>query len=66
MLRYDRIDASEGIDTNKTDILLECIISLSVNFIFQPKLSDGCHDVTQKSASFAIVTIKRNDYKINF
>ena len=42
MLDYDRIDASEGIDTNKTDGLHECIIChywyfLRITFRFQPK-----------------------------
>ena len=40
-----------------------------MNFIFQPKVSDGCHDMTQKSMGFnvnTIVTVKRHSYRINF
>lgn len=38
-----------------------------MNFIFQSRVCDGCHDMAQKSMSFddvAIVTVKGNDYRI--
>ena len=43
MLEYDRIDVSEGIDTNKTHGSRECIMwhywyDLVINFTFQPKV----------------------------
>ena len=40
---------------------------LGVNFGFQPKRCDGCHDLMQKAMSFndaAIVSIKGSDYRI--
>ena len=74
MLEYDRIDISEGIDTNKTSASKECNIShywyfLDKNFNYDPYLCNGCHDLMQKSMSFknvAIVSIKGNDNKIHF
>ena len=49
MLEYDRIDVSKRIDANKTKESHRCIIYNyfyfpNVNFIFQPKTCDGCHD----------------------
>ena len=49
-------DTWEGIGTNKTGSLRECIIFhhwyfLRINFWFQPKVCDG-YDMTQKSMSF--------------
>ena len=74
MLDYDGINIWEGIDTNETSGLREYIIChywyfLKVNFSFLIKLCDGCHDMTQKSMRFidlAIVTVRRNNYRINF
>lgn len=73
-MNYDRIEISEGTDINKTDGLQECIVSnylcfLAINVRFQPKVCYGCHDITQKSMnfdSFAIVTVRKNDYRILF
>ena len=74
MLDYDRINVSEGIDTNKTDgscefIICHCCYFLKVNFRFQPKVCNDCDGMTQKSMNFydfAIVTIGRNNYSILF
>ena len=74
MLEYDRIDISEGIDTNKTSGSKECSIChywyfLDKNFNYDPYLCNGCHDLMQKAMSFknfAIVSTKGNDYKIHF
>ena len=74
MLDYDRINVSEGTNTNKTDGLRGYIIChywcfLGKNFRFQPKVHDGCRYMTQKSMSFnnfAIVSIRINDYIIIF
>ena len=58
----------------KTNGLLEeCIIChywyfLQINFGFQPKVCDSCHDLIQKVISFndvAIVSVKGKDYKIH-
>ena len=52
MLEYDRIGIYEGIDDNKTNESRRCIICnyyfLKVNFKFQPKVCDGCHNLMQK------------------
>ena len=40
-----------------------------MNFRFQQKVYNGCHDLLQKAMSFnnfAIVSIKENDYRIHF
>ena len=71
MLEYDRVDASEGIDTSKTTDLCNWYICyywyfLKTNFKFQPKICNGCHNLTQKVLSFndvAIVSVKENDYR---
>ena len=74
MLEYDRIDISEGIDINKTSTSKERDIChywyfLDENFSYEPHLCNGCHDLMQKAMNFndvAIVSIKRNDYRIHF
>ena len=74
MLEYDRIDISEGIDISKTKASKECDIChywnfLNRNFNFEPYLCNGYHDLIQKAMDFddaAIVSIKKNDYKIKF
>ena len=71
MLEYDRIDISEGIDINKTNVSKYCDIChywyfLATGFKYEPYF---CHDLTQKAMNFidvAIVSIKRNDYRIQF
>ena len=73
MLEYDRINISEGIDTNKTSASKECNIChywyfLDKNLNYDPYLCNGCHDLLQKAMSFknfAIVSIKGNDYRIH-
>ena len=74
MLEYDRIDISEGIDINKTSASKECYICyywyvLHEGCKYEPYLCSGCHDLMQKAMIFndvAIVSIKRNDYRIHF
>ena len=73
MLEYDRIDISEGIDTNKTSASKKCNIChywyfLDKSFNYDSYLCNGYHDLTQKAMSFknvAIVSIKGNDYRIH-
>ena len=68
------IDMSEAIDVNKTIDSRECNIChcwyfLKINFSFQPKVCNGCHDLTERTLSFndvAIVSVKDNDYRIHF
>ena len=74
MLEYDRIDISEGIDTNKTSKSKECDICyywyfLDKNFTYESHLCNGCHDLMQKAIHFndaATVSMKGNDYRIHF
>ena len=73
MLKYDRIDISEGIDVNRSSNSRECSIChywyfLDRNFSYQKYLCNGCHDLMQKAISFndvAVVSIKGNDYRIH-
>ena len=71
MLERDRIDVSEGIDVNKTNLLKECDIChywyfKNIGFKYEPYLCNGCHDLMQKVMTFnniAIVYVKGNDYR---
>ena len=56
MLEYDRINISEGININKTNLSKDCDI-----LICEPYLCNGCHDLMRKAMSFnniAIVYVK--------
>ena len=74
MLEYKRINISEGIDVNKTNLSKECDIChycyfKDIGFKYEPYLCNGCHDLMQKPMSFnniAIVYVKGNTYRINF
>ena len=74
MLKYDRTDISEGIDTNKTNESKECMFChywyfLNKNFSYGPYTCDGCYDIVQRSTDFkniTIVHIKNNAYRIYF
>ena len=74
MLEQDRIDISEGIDVNKTNLSKECDICHywyfeDIGFKYEKYLYNGCHDLMQKAMSFsnvAIVYVKGSAYKINF
>ena len=74
MLEYDRIDISEGIDTDKTNKSSECNIChywyfLDKNFNYERYLCNACHDLMQKATSFknvAVVSINGNNYRIHF
>ena len=75
MLEYDRIDISEGIDVNMSnDKSKECNIChywyfIDKNFNYQKCLCNGCHDLMQKAMNFnnvVMVSVKGNDYRINF
>ena len=50
MLRYRKIDASEGIDVNETSASKECELCLywffkNVGFKFEEHVCIGCHDL---------------------
>ena len=74
MLKYNRIDISEGININKTNASKDCDVChysyfLNKNFNYEPYLCNGCHDLMQKAMNFndvAIVSINGNDYRIHF
>ena len=63
MLEYYRIDILGETDVNKITG------SREVNFRFQPKICNGCHDLLQNAMSFndvAIASVKGNYYRIHF
>ena len=72
----DRIDISEGIDVNKTNLSRECVIChywyfKNIGFKYEPYLCNGCHDLIQKAMSFnnvsiVYVNVEGNAYRINF
>ena len=72
MLEYDKV--SKGIDVNKIKTPLECIIChysyfFKINFRFQPKVFDNCHDLMQNIMGFndvAIVSTKAINCRIHF
>ena len=74
MLKYERIDVSEGSDVNKSDKSKECNLChhwyfLDKNFNYEPYLCNGCHDLMEKTVSFknvAVVSAKGNSYRIHF
>ena len=74
MIEYDRIDISEGIDINKTNLSKECDIChywyfKDIGFKYEKYLCNGCHNLMQKAMSFndvAIVYVKGNAYRIHF
>ena len=74
MLEYDRIDISEGIDVNKTNLSKECDIChywyfKDIGFKYENYLCNDCYDLMQKAISFndiAIAYIKGNVCRIHF
>ena len=74
MLEYERIDISEGIDVNKTNLSRKCVIChywyfKDIGFKYQTYLCNGCHDLMQKVMGFnniAILYIKGSAYRIQF
>ena len=74
MIEYERIDVSEGIDVDKTNLSKECDIYhywyfKDIGFKYEPYLCDGYHDVMQKAMdlnNIAFVYIKESAYRIHF
>ena len=74
MLEYDRIDISEGINVNKTNLSKECYIChywhfKDIGLKYEPYLCNGRHDLMQKAMSFnniTIVYVKGSAYRIHF
>ena len=62
MLRYKRIDASEGINVNKTSASKECElchywIFKNIRFKFEEHVCNGCHDLLKMAYSLENITI---------
>ena len=71
MLKYDRIDISEGIDVHKSRECKFCHYwyFLNKNFSYGPFTCDGCYNIVQKSIDFkiiAIIYVKKTAYRVYF
>ena len=74
MLEYERIDISEGIGVNKTNLSKECDIChywyfKDTGFKYEKYLCNVCHDFMEKAISFnnvASVYVKGSAYRIHF
>ena len=71
MLQYERIDISEGIDVNKTNLSKGCDIRhywyfKDIGFKYEPYLCNGCHEKAMGFSNIAIVYMKENAYRIHF
>ena len=74
MLEYDRIDISEGINVNKTNLSKECDIChywylKDIGFKYEPYLCNDCHYLMQKAMSFnniAIAYVGESAYRTNY
>ena len=69
MLQYERIDISEGINFDKSNKSVECMIShywyfKNIGFKYQPYVCNECHDfsmIVQKLDDFVILRAKYVD-----
>ena len=57
MLKYDKIDITEGIDLDKTNKSRECMFChywyyLNKNFSYDPFTCDACYNIVQRSTDF--------------
>ena len=70
MLEYDRIDISEEIDVNKTNVsICHYWYFKDIGFKYESYLCNGCHDLIQKALSInnvAIVDVKGSAYRAHF
>ena len=62
MLHYDGIDASQGIDVNKTSVSKDCNIChycyfFEKGFDFRPHACNGCHDLLMISINLSDIAI---------
>ena len=62
MLQYEKIDASEGIDVNKTSASKECELChywffKNVEFKFEEHVCNGCHDLLTVAYSLENIAI---------
>ena len=71
MLQYKKVDASEGIDFNKSNKSKECMTChywyfKDIGYKYEPYVCDGCHDlsmVVYDLNGFMILNIKSIDYR---
>ena len=71
MLRYQKIDVSEGIDINKTSASKECELChywvfKDIGFRFEEHVCNKCHDLLMRAYSLkdvAILSAKGNTYR---
>ena len=71
MLQYEKIDVSEGIDTNETSASKECMLFhywyfKDVGFRFEPHVCNKCRYVlvtAYKLKSIAILNVKKADFR---
>ena len=71
MLQYERIDISEGIDFDKSNKSVECMIChywhfKDTGFKYQPFVCNGCYDfsmIVQNLDDFLILRVKSVDYR---
>ena len=71
MLQYKKIDASEGIDTNKTIASRECMLChywyfKDVGFKFESHVCNKCHDVLMTAyelKNIAILNVKGVEFR---
>ena len=71
MLYFDRIDFSEGLDVNKTNVSKKCDIChywyfLNCSFKLQPNVCDRCHNLLMmfmNLSGIATINIKGSDYR---
>ena len=74
MLKYEKIDISDGIDVNKSDKLKECMLChywyfFDKSFSYGSYLCDGCYNMIQKCnkvKNIAIVHVQESVYRICF
>ena len=74
MLKYDKIDITEGINLNKTNKSKECMFChywyyLNKNFTYGPFTCDGCYNKVQRTTDFidiAIIYVKKTAYRVYF
>ena len=55
MLKYDRIDISEGIDVSK--MFCHYWYFLNKKFNYRPYTCDGCYNIVQRSTCFKNIAI---------
>ena len=71
MLKYEKIDASEGIDVNKTSASKSCELCShwffkDVGFKFEEPVCNRCHDLLAMAHSLkniAILSVKENTFR---